>query len=324
VTAIHSQMKIQIDKSVAERIAEFYFAQPLAELNVLEGGYFASVFLLTLADQRKVVMKIAPDQEKVMNYEQQIIYAEFNALELLRRQGLPVPTVYTFDTSGMFYSDFLLLEFLEGQSYYQAKPHLSHEIVNQINQQIGQKLWSIHQLKSPTFGGLSPNAKRSISWREIFLGLFENALLDGEQAGVVLPWGYAQIRQEISALAYVFDVVTVPCLVLFDMWEGNILVNSETAKLTSIIDLERAFWADPLLEDQFRNLEPDPNFLLGYGSNPLETPYAHLRRSVYNVFLGCILVIECAYRKYTSPEVEQENRKYLVQELERFDRLRVM
>lgn len=323
MTVIHSQLKIQLDHVIAEKIVAFYFAQALTELTVLDGGYFASVFLLTLADQRKVVLKIAPDQNKVMNYEQHMIYAEFTALELLRHAGLPVPKVYAFDTSGMFCTDFLLLEFLEGYSYRQVKPQLAPEGIGQINQRIGQHIRTVHRIKSPTFGGLTPNAKRSTSWREVFLELLESVLLNGEQAGVELPRAYAQIRQEIHALAYVLEEVKEPCLVLFDLWEGNVLVKPETNELTGIIDLERAFWADPLLEDQFRSLEPDANFMLGYGANPLKMPHALMRRSVYNVFLGCVMVIECTYRKYGTNDFEEYSRGYLADELERFDRLRL-
>lgn len=60
-----------------------------------------------------------------------------------------------------------------------------------------------------------------------------------------------------------FEEVTVPCLVHWDLWEGNVFVSG--GKITGIIDWERALWADPLLELGFRTYDDPADFLEGYG-----------------------------------------------------------
>ena len=56
-------------------------------------------------------------------------------------------------------------------------------------------------------------------------------------------------------------------LVHFDLWDGNILVESDPAghRIGALIDAERAFWGDPLAEfvslALFGDIERDTAFL---------------------------------------------------------------
>ena len=55
----------------------------------------------------------------------------------------------------------------------------------------------------------------------------------------------------LRAAAPALDEVTVPALVHFDLWPGNILVDRPAdgpARIGGLIDGERMFWGDPLAD----------------------------------------------------------------------------
>lgn len=92
-----------------------------------------------------------------------------------------------------------------------------------------------------------------------------------------------------------FEEVTVPCLVHWDLWEGNVFVSG--GKITGIIDWERALWADPLLKLGFRTYDDPADFLEGYGKREF-SPAERRRVKWYNIYLMVLTALECDYRGY--------------------------
>lgn len=70
------------------------------------------------------------------------------------------------------------------------------------------------------------------------------------------------------------------------------------------------------MEANFGAFGVNPSFLRGYGE---EKPYSanqKTRRSLYNIYLYLIMVIECYFRKYENNRQEKWARQKLIQELE--------
>ncbi len=313
--------KNTLSLELAQAIVAAHCGSALQKLEVLEGGYFASVYAVTLEHGQKLVLKTSPQEQSNMTYEKHLMYAENAVLQLLRRYGLPVPKVLAFDTSKQFLEQpFLLMDFIEGVTYNTVKTSLTEATRANIEQKIGKILRQIHGIKGTAFGGIAPEAVRFPTWREAFLAMLNNVIADGKKRNVPLPCDCDLLEQQIQQVATVLDVVTEPRLVLFDLWDGNVMIENNT--ITGIFDLERALWADPLLEYQWKTLTPNPDFLVGYGTNLLLEPNAQLRRSLYNLFLTLIMVIECTYRQYTTPDFETWARGELQRELELFEQLR--
>jgi aminoglycoside phosphotransferase (APT) family kinase protein len=104
--------------------------------------------------------------------------------------------------------------------------------------------------------------------------------------------------------------VTTPVLVHFDLWDGNILVESGSAghRIGALIDAERAFWGDPLAEfvslALFADIEQDSAFLRGYraaGGTVTFDFEARQRLSLYRAYLYLIMWVEAAPRQ-ASPQ----------------------
>jgi aminoglycoside phosphotransferase (APT) family kinase protein len=113
--------------------------------------------------------------------------------------------------------------------------------------------------------------------------------------------------------------VQTPCLVHWDLWDGNIFVHPETKQITGYIDFERALWADPLMEVNFGAFGENPAFLAGYGLKMLDTAAKRCRRTLYNIYLFLIMVIEPYYRQFADKGQEMWAREMLRQQLERLE-----
>ena len=98
--------------------------------------------------------------------------------------------------------------------------------------------------------------------------MVEEILGDGERRDVDLGWDYDTVRAVVSKHADCLDQVTEPRFVEWDLWDGNVMVRA--GKIVGILDHERAFYGDPLIEHGFNAVElpafGDPAaFLRGYG-----------------------------------------------------------
>ncbi len=142
-------------------------------------------------------------------------------------------------------------------------------------------------------------------------------LADGLALAVPLPLPYPAIAERVAAAAAVLDAVTEPRLVHWDLWDGNIFVDPATRRISGIIDFERSLWGDPLMEATFVFAPPAglAAFTEGYGQTLLAPPAQAQRRTLYNIYLFLIMVIECHYRQYETPDQENWARGRLVTEL---------
>jgi fructosamine-3-kinase len=100
------------------------------------------------------------------------------------------------------------------------------------------------------------------------------------------------------------DEVTEPVLVDWDLWESNVMIRD--GAIVCVIDHERAFFGDPLMEAGFFPAElagkvgDEESFTRGYGRAPV-TEAERTRRRLYNLYLILIMVIEPFYRGHPEP-----------------------
>ena len=270
----------------------------------LEDGWFNAIYLITFEDGKEVVLKVSPNSDiKVLAYEERIMEIEVKVMKLLRKEySLPIPEIYHYDSSRKIIdNEFYFMEKVEGVPYNQVKEELSDEIRRKIEIQLGRLNRKINDVKNDSFGNIVIENRRSRSWKETFLSMVELLLKDGEEAEVKLPRSYSYTKELFENNAVEFEVVKEPRLVHWDLHDGNIFINRTTHEISGIIDFERAFWGDPLIEFYFGEFCEKQNFLEGYGENLLMQENALIRRMLYNIYLGLIMVIECKYRKVEDP-----------------------
>jgi aminoglycoside phosphotransferase (APT) family kinase protein len=292
----------------------------LASSVELTEGWFNAAYALTLDDGRRVVLKVAPPPDvDVLGYEHDIMSAEVDALRMVRRStSAPVPEVLWFDDEGRHLgTPCFLMTHLPGASLQSIGEQITAEERDAVERALGHHLREINAIRGPAFGLLAATADRHPTWRTAFGALFESVLADGERAGVELLIDYAEARTALERAASALDEVTEPRLVYWDLWEGNVLVDETTHRLTGMLDLERALWGDPLIEGQFGPHTGSAALLDAYGPIDTTSDGALRRRALYTLHLHLVMSIEGAYRHYPEDVIGEWARSALKDDVAR-------
>lgn len=289
-------------------------------------GWFNVAYQLTLTDGRRVLLKIAPPpQVQVLTYEIGAMEIEVTALRMLaERTNVPVPAVDFYDTScelvdaPYFFEPFIdadVLAVLQEEGLSQAEFTPLWEQAAALNRQL-------NELTSPTFG--HPLHPSEPTWRATFERMMDDILRDGEARDVDMGWSFAQLRATAAEHADCLDTYDGPArFVEWDLWPGNVMVRD--GKVVAIIDHERWVWGDPIFEAGFLTLDglgtDSETFLRGYGRGPL-TEDELARRTLYDFYLFCIMVIETVYRAHETPDMYNWARERLDETMARLGHTR--
>jgi aminoglycoside phosphotransferase (APT) family kinase protein len=265
-------------------------------------GWFNVAYRIGLRDGTQVVVKIAPPPAvEVMTYERGAMATELAALQLIReRTSVPVPAVdFADQTHELCDADYFFMPFIDADNLGIVKETLPAASRDAYHEAIGAANRELNAIRGPAFGPLT--GPGDPSWRAVFTGMTEDVLRDGERRQVDLGCDYDTVRAVIARDASCLDDVTDPRFVEWDLWDSNVMIRD--GAIVSIIDHERAFYGDPLIEGGFTATQlpvfGDPAaFMRGYGRAGL-TGTEPLRRRLYCLHLALIMVIETVYRGHT-------------------------
>ncbi len=268
------------------------------QIKELTGGFFNVAYEVIMRG-RAVILKIAPPSDvKVMSYEHNMMKAEAEAMQLVyEKTSVPVPKVLYYDAShSVCNADYFFMEKIEGESFFELniKELISSDVQKQIYKEVGRYSKEINQIRGERFGYYALTEKQGDSWKEVFLQMLEEVLKDGERVDISLGISYEEVRKLVLQASPVLEEVKEPFLVHWDLWDGNVFVQNNS--VSGIIDYERAMWADPLMEFNFRGHNNIEEFYKGYGGNLREA--APVRSLLYDIYLYAILIIETNYRFY--------------------------
>jgi len=267
-------------------------------------GWFNVAYRMRLRDGRSVVLKIAPPPAvEVMTYERGAMATELAALRLITEHTtVPVPAVEFADQSHeLCDADYFFMPYVDADNLGVVRDALPAADLDAYHEALGAVNRELNSIRGPGFGPLA--GPFDPSWRAVFTGMVEDVLRDGERRQVDLGWDYDIIRTVVAEHAGSLDEVTEPAYVEWDLWDGNVMISG--GAIVSILDHERAFYGDPLIEAGFIATElpafgnPAP-FLRGYGRGAL-TETEQARRRLYCLHLMLIMVIESVYRGHADP-----------------------
>jgi aminoglycoside phosphotransferase (APT) family kinase protein len=280
----------------------------VADWRSLTGGTFNAVYLVGLADGTGLVVKIPPGPDTpLLSYEQGILGTEALYYQLAGQcRDVTVPAVVTVDATGAA-GGYLVMTQCPGSPWPELTPPPSGAERAELRAELGRQVARVHTITGTGFGypSLAVGPLRG-SWRAAFLDMVNAVLADAARFAVTLPRPADGIRDWFTARAAVLDEVTTPVLVHFDLWDGNILVESGPTgrRIGALIDAERAFWGDPLAEfislALFADIEQDTAFLQGYraaGGTATFDLAARLRLSLYQAYLYLIMWVEAVPRQ---------------------------
>jgi aminoglycoside phosphotransferase (APT) family kinase protein len=318
-SGMESKTKNRKSREDLAKIIEKAFGKPLlAEgedaITELKEGWFNAAYCLRLTDGREVVVKIAPPVDaEVMTYEKNIMYTEVACMKMVAENpAIPVPEIYYFDTDkDVCDSNYFVMEKLAGENYEHLKKTLDKKMQSQIDQEIGGIIRAINEYPGTYFGYDGNRDLRADTWREAFIKICNSVLDDAHRTNADLFFPVEEIRDVILKHAPALDEVTSPVLVHWDAWDLNFFVKD--GKVSGLLDFERALWADPLMEAQFRTLAFGGvnDYLKGYG----KTTFTHsedIRNHLYILHLALIMKTECYYRNYPTDEVSNLAKMFLI------------
>jgi aminoglycoside phosphotransferase (APT) family kinase protein len=268
-------------------------------VNELGHGWFNVAYELRLRDGSRVVLKIAPPPRvEVMTYERRAMATELAALRLIREQtDVAVPPVDFADESHeLCDADYFFMPFVEADNLGVIRDRLPAAEVAAYHEALGAANRELNSIAGTAFGPLVGPGDHS--WYTVCSTMLEDVLCDGERREVELGWGYDVVRGAIDEHAGALHEVVEPRYVEWDLWDSNVLVRD--GRIVSIIDHERAFYGDPLIEAGFVGTQlpafgDAEAFMRGYGQSELTEP-EQVRRSLYSLYLALIMVIETVYR----------------------------
>jgi aminoglycoside phosphotransferase (APT) family kinase protein len=267
-------------------------------------GWFNVAYRIRLRDGSDVVLKIAPPAAvEVMTYERGAMATELAALRLIReRTGVPVPSVHFADqTHELCDADYFFMPYIDADNLGIVGDALPAARLDAYREAIGAANRELNSIRGAAFGPLAGPGDRS--WRAVFSAMAAAVLADGERRRVELGWDYKVVREVFGRNAGCLDEVTEPRFVEWDLWDSNVLVRDGV--IVAVIDHERAFYGDPLIEGWFvPTLMPAfgdaTAFMRGYGQAEL-TAGERERLRLYCLYLTLIMVIETVYREHADP-----------------------
>ena len=266
------------------------------------------------------MLKVAPPPDvRVLRYEHGILHSEVQMLRLVREHtNVPVPAIYYHDDShAIIDSEYFLMSFVPGQAYNQVRESYTPQRRAMIEQIVGNYLRQINTITGAFFGYPTMAGRRYTTWREAFLAMFEDLLQDGLDKQVVLPLDYATLRRQVEAVAPALDDVRVPQLVHWDLWDGNIFVEPKDWSDHRHYRLRACPVGRPADGVPISHTGDYAGVRVRLRPSLLESPTAFVRRTLYNLYLYLIMVIECSYRHYDTDDQERWARQQLAADLER-------
>ncbi|MEZ0073095.1 phosphotransferase family protein [Planotetraspora sp. GP83] len=270
----------------------------------LADGFANAVWLLGLADGRRVVLKVGPPPDlRLLTYERNLLRTEAMVYGLAAPLGLPLPSLLhaAFDDPRLG-GDYLILSALDGVPWNRASPGPAEEAA--LRFEVGRHLARLHSIPGTGVFGYPYAGLTGRTWREAFLAMTGAMLEDAVHYGTPLPVSLVEIAGLVHANAAALDEVVTPSLIHFDVWPGNVFL-TEDNRVQALIDHERAFWGDPLAEfvtpTIFGEVRDDDPLLAGYraaGGTIELTGAAEIRIALYQVYLYLILLVENGPRQY--------------------------
>lgn len=306
-------------------------AERIAALVPLTGGTYNTLHRVELTDGTNLVLKVPPSEDTPkLRYEHELLRgeAQFYA-SAAAAGGVPAPRVVQARVEpegGEGAGPYLLMTHSPGVPWFGEQKAISGPEQDRLRYALGGLMARLHAVTGPGFGYPAQTiAPLDARWRPAFTAMTDAVLDDAERYGAWLPAPAATLRAALAAAAPVLDEVTVPALVHFDLWPGNILVDGPAGgrSITGLIDGERMFWGDPLADFASLSLlhtdvEEDIAFLEGYGLGGGLTRFdegARRRIALYRCYLYLIMLVEVEprstsgeyltwVREFTAPRLE--------------------
>ncbi len=296
-----SKTKFSADAKTILRLFDATGIPNAHDIRPLGEGEFSAVFAVR-ANGKDYVLKIAPRSDiPVLTYEKNMMASEVFWYGVMREQtDIRVPEVYAVDDShSIIPASYCIMELLPGTPLNRAD--LTPEEKAECLAELARMTARMHKVKNDRFG--YPQNGLHETWYAAIRQMTISLLDDCRRKRRRSRRGERLLR-EIDRYRAILENVPC-CMVSFDIWEPNILVNRENGALhLGWIDPERSFWGDRMADfvclDFMNPLGKKSSALAAYNSVSNEpvlvTPEETIRWALMQAYLALIMETEKYYR----------------------------
>lgn len=242
--------KLSVDQIRA--LLERHFGSGLHSFGVEElgGGTFNETYLIEIPEKEKLVLKIAPPVTPDMYWDDvALMRREHNTLPFFASIGPLIPKTVLVDfTHQIIGRDYVLQTFMEGDRWSDIEDELKQEESIDLWRQCGEIVKQIHETTGEQFGYPYPG-RAFTHWSDVILDRFSRIARSLRVYHIEISH-FSTISEIVSSAQSVLDDIRTPRLLHGDLWTFNLLVTRKNGKpfLTGVLDTERAWWGDPLVD----------------------------------------------------------------------------
>jgi aminoglycoside phosphotransferase (APT) family kinase protein len=236
----------------------------VVDVTELSVGTYNSTYRIVLAGQDPVVLRVAPEPARQARGDREAMRNEYATAPYLAGLGSLVPRILAVDfTHQLLDRDYMFQTLLGGVP---ASTALTVYPLSYYRQ-LGAITRAIHDVRGTRFGTVVNPA--FATWSEAVHDHFTSTAIDFDDAG--LDAGEVRrLAHLVDAHAAALDEVAEPRLLHGDLWQLNILVETDAAEttITGVLDHDHASWGDPLADwtiNRVRRLPEADAFWETYG-----------------------------------------------------------
>jgi aminoglycoside phosphotransferase (APT) family kinase protein len=255
----------------------------------LGGGTFNSAYLITFADQRKVILRVAPRATADTAWEDVLLMQREHAMQpYFAPIAARMPRTLLVDfTQQLIDRDYMFQTFIEGERWDDAWDELTPEENNFLWAQFGNIIRQIHEVRGEYFGLPRPGFQFE-RWSQTVIDRMERTLHAAENIQLDVTH-ITQSLEMIRTHPEQLDEIEIPRLLHGDLWLFNLLIERRVNEpaIVGVLDADRAWWGDPMADWTMfilAHAEPDEghaHFWQAYGK-PEATSGATFRKTVYD------------------------------------------
>lgn len=298
-----------------------YLKEEMTAAQLLSGGLFNTTYRLETKNHN-VILRLGPvNRHLLLPYERNLMAAEGEILNLLKRKGIPTSDILALDCSReLFDRDVMVVACLDARCL--STVEVDKETERRLCREAGQHTALIHgmtafhlpKVPEKPFGRYANVivGQGGATWKEALMIELSQWRGMAEPTGIFGGSECDRIEAWFHERSGVLDSVTVPHLVHGDLWYGNILVDKD-CNLAAIIDGDRAVFGDPEFELATGWMISD-SFLEGYGRGLDMSEDAVERRRLYKMLLNledCYIL----FCEYSNPEAGAELKQRILEEI---------
>ncbi|MDO5521439.1 MAG: aminoglycoside phosphotransferase family protein [bacterium] len=289
----------------------------------LAGGLCNAVYLIE-ADNRKMVLKIAPEADVLMmRHERDVVKTEARMLKLFEEKlHIPAPRLIYFDMScSVCDVPYFFMSFIEGTPLNNLTPWPEEAKVYEIKREVGKICKQICSIPGDYFGIPAIPETHVENNCDFILTLVKMLLRDALDKQIEVPGMKGEeLLGLIESQREVLNEVIHPCLIHTDTWNGNLMIKDN--RLMGLIDYAAMLYGDPLMTHDFHDFSKEPGkaFCEGFGKTSF-TEKEQIRISIYKIWHRLGMIVERGYRNYIDPDLYSWVHGEYTNELEHFLKL---